>query len=52
MIALASPPCHECGAAVQRLDARCRRDEDGEWHPGPWYMICAAGHRVLVEPFD
>jgi hypothetical protein len=52
MIALASPPCHECGAAVQRLDARCHRDEDGEWHPGPWYMICAAGHRVLVEPFE
>jgi hypothetical protein len=50
LIALASPPCHECGEAVQRLDMRCQLDEESNWRPGPWFMICADGHRVLVEP--
>jgi hypothetical protein len=52
LIALASPPCRDCGGAVQRVDARCHQDEDGNWRPGPWFMICAAGHRVQVEPLE
>jgi hypothetical protein len=50
LIALASPPCHECGEAVQRIDMRCQVDEESNWRPGPWFMVCADGHRVLVEP--
>ena len=48
----ASPPCHECDAAVQRVEARWHRDEDGTWRPGPWFMVCGAGHRVLVRPLE
>jgi hypothetical protein len=51
-IALASPPCHECGDAVQRVEARWHRDEDANWRPGPWFMVCAAGHRVPVKPLE
>ena len=48
---IASPPCHECGvSAVQRVEIPWRLDEDGNWRPGPSYMICGDGHRVLVEP--
>jgi hypothetical protein len=50
LIALASPPCHECGASVQRVETRWHVDEDGNWRLGPSYMVCADGHRVLVEP--
>jgi hypothetical protein len=50
-IALASPPCHECGASVQRVECRSHRDEDLNWRPGPWFMVCGYGHRVPVEPF-
>jgi hypothetical protein len=50
LIALASPPCHECGASVQRVETRWHRDEDGAWRLGPAFMVCADGHRVLVEP--
>ena len=49
-IDLASPPCHDCGAAVQRVEARWHLDEDYRWRPGPNFMVCADGHRVLVEP--
>jgi hypothetical protein len=49
-IAIASPPCHRCGASVQRVEIPWRLDEDGRWRPGPSYMICRDGHRVLVEP--
>ena len=50
-LAIASPPCHECGvSAVQRVEIPWRVDEDGNWRPGPSYMICGDGHRVLVEP--
>jgi len=49
MIALASPPCHECGLPVQRVESRWHL-EDGNWRPGPTFMVCAAGHRVRVEP--
>jgi hypothetical protein len=50
LVALASPPCHKCGAAVQRVETRWHLDEDRNWCPGPWFMVCADGHRVLVEP--
>jgi hypothetical protein len=50
LIELASPPCHECGAPVQRVEARWHLDEDCRWRPGPYFMVCAAEHRVLVEP--
>jgi len=52
LIALASPPCHKCGEAVQRVEAQWHQDEDGTWRPGPWYMVCAAKHRVLVKPLE
>jgi hypothetical protein len=50
LIALASPPCHECGESVQQVEMRWHLDEDSRWRPGPYYMVCADGHRVLVEP--
>jgi hypothetical protein len=25
-------------------------DEDCTWRPGPYFMVCGGGHRVLVEP--
>ena len=50
LIALASPPCHECGASVQRVETRWHLDEDTNWRLGPAFMVCADGHRVLVEP--
>ena len=50
LIARASPPCHECGASVQRVEIPWRQDEQGEWKPGPSFMICGDGHRVLIEP--
>ncbi|MEZ0294798.1 MAG: hypothetical protein ACAH82_19860 [Solirubrobacteraceae bacterium] len=50
LIALASPPCHECGAPVQRVEIRWHQDEDYRWRAGPSFMVCADEHRVLVEP--
>jgi hypothetical protein len=50
LVALASPPCHECGGSVQRVETRWHLDEDLRWRPGPSFMVCADGHRVLVEP--
>src|SRR5215208_2387917 len=52
LIALASPPCHECGAPVQRVEARWHLDEDSRWRPGPYFMVCAERHRVLVEALE
>ena len=52
LIALASPPCHECGAPVQRVEARWHLDEDHRWRPGPYFMVCADEHRVLVQAFE
>jgi hypothetical protein len=49
MIALASPPCHECGEPVQRVETRSVSNGDGDWVPGPTYMVCVKGHRVAVE---
>ena len=50
LVAMASPPCHECGASVQRVETRWHLDEDLAWRPGPYFMVCAEGHRVLVTP--
>jgi hypothetical protein len=52
LVALAAPPCHQCGSSVQRVETGWHRDEDDRWRPGPWFMVCAAGHRVLVEPLE
>jgi len=52
LIALASPPCHECGAPVQRVETRWHLDEDCRWRPGPYFMVCAEEHRVLVEALE
>jgi len=50
LISLAAPPCHECGASVQRVEGRWHLDENDHWRPGPWFMVCGDGHRVPVEP--
>src|SRR5918999_5588907 len=50
LIAAASPPCHECGAPVQRVETQWHLDEDDRWRPGPYFMVCSHEHRVLVEP--
>jgi hypothetical protein len=50
LIARASPPCRECGSSVQRVEIPWRLDEQGQWKPGPSFMICGDGHRVLIEP--
>jgi hypothetical protein len=50
LIALASPPCHECGAPVERVETRWHLDEDCRWRPGPCFMVCGDEHRVLVQP--
>jgi hypothetical protein len=52
LIALASPPCHECGAPVQRVETRWHLDEDFRWRPGPYFMVCADNHRVLVQALE
>ena len=49
LIALASPPCHDCGEPVQRVEMPWHLDEDDNWRAGPFFMVCADGHRVLVE---
>jgi hypothetical protein len=50
LVAVASPPCHECGGSVQRVEIPWHLDEDSTWRPGPSFMVCADGHRVLVTP--
>ena len=45
----ASPPCHDCGVAVERVEMPWHLDEDYGWRPGPFFMVCTDGHRVLVE---
>ena len=52
LIALASPPCHVCSEPVQRVETRFHLDEDGRWRPGPFFMVCASDHRVLVEALE
>jgi hypothetical protein len=48
-IALASPPCHECDAPVERVEIRWHQDEDDRWR-AVFVMVCGNAHRVLVEP--
>jgi hypothetical protein len=50
LIAIASPLCHACGASVQRVEIPWHLDEDCNWRPGPCFMVCPDGYRVLVEP--
>jgi hypothetical protein len=49
-IALASPPCEECGTSIHRVESPWHLDEDGNWRLGPSFMVCGKGHRVLVKP--
>ena len=35
LFALASPPCHDCGAPVERVEMPWHLDEDSRWRPGP-----------------
>jgi hypothetical protein len=51
LVALASPPCHDCGEPVVRVEIPYELSPGGEWVPRLPAMVCAAGHRVLVEPF-
>ena len=48
LIAMASPPCHECREPVQRVEIGWRV----KGHAPVWiaHMVCGNGHRVLVEP--
>jgi hypothetical protein len=48
-IQMASPPCHECGDPVERIEMRWSLNGDGDWVPGPYFMICGKEHRVPVE---
>jgi hypothetical protein len=50
LIAAAAPACETCGAPLQRVEARWHLDEDGRWRCGPCHLVCADGHRTLVEP--
>jgi hypothetical protein len=50
LIALASPPCHECGASVQRVETGWQLDAESNWRLGRCFMVCLEGHRVPVEP--
>jgi hypothetical protein len=52
LIAMAAPPCHQCGESVVRTEMPWHLDEDHTWRLGPCFMVCSAGHRVLVEPLD
>jgi hypothetical protein len=47
---LAAPACDECGEPVQRVEMPWHLDEDANWRLGPASMVCAYGHRVVVEP--
>jgi hypothetical protein len=48
-IELASPPCHECGSPVQRVETKWHLDEDGVWRLSA-AMVCDNHHRVVVVP--
>ena len=51
-IAIASPPCHECGEPVQRVETSWKPGPDWDYVPRSFVMICANDHRVEVEHFD
>lgn len=46
----AAATCRDCEARVLRTENRWHLDEDGAWRVQAT-MVCAGGHRVLVEPF-
>lgn len=51
LIALAAPPCHQCGAPVTRVEwSYVRGPLAGEWVNGPVCLVCPNGHRVQVQP--
>jgi hypothetical protein len=45
-----APACHDCETPIARVEYSCHLDEDGEWRIRAW-LVCPAGHRLLVEPF-
>jgi len=47
-----APPCHECGEPIVTTEIKSSRREDGEWYTSGAVMVCRAGHRTEVEPFD
>jgi hypothetical protein len=49
VVALASPPCDECGKSVKRAETRWHLDEDCNWRRGRDFMVCADGHRVAYD---
>jgi hypothetical protein len=49
LIELASPPCHECGSPVQRVETHWHLDEDHTWRLAA-AMVCGNEHRVVVVP--
>jgi hypothetical protein len=50
-IATASPPCHECGHPVERVEIPWMFVDHGRWVP-VGTMVCGRGHRVRVEPVE
>jgi len=53
LIELAAPACTVCEQPVQRCEIRWeRRAGDGDWVPGPVFLVCAEGHRSKVEPLE
>lgn len=50
LIALASPPCHVCEQPIQRVENRWTL-VGAAWKLAAT-MVCSAGHRVPVEPFE
>jgi len=51
MIELASPPCHECGQPVQRIEVSWARNTNIGWLKPKWFMVCPSTHRVEVKRF-
>lgn len=45
----ARPPCHECGAPVQRAELLSRRDPEAGWRPWRFVLVCPSKHRVTIE---
>jgi len=40
----------EGGTPVQRVEIRWHLDEDDRRRSGPYFLVCADDHRVLVKP--
>ena len=50
LIELAAPTCHECEEPIVRTEMPWKL-VGATWKPTAT-MVCAAGHRVPVEPFE